>query len=320
MEKMEKTMLTLFHKIGSVARFVLLLAVVMGTFAASAMPASAARSLPPTDLGGRLAVYVFDNSSISKGPIYSAAITVSDMTGAVILTGSTDKSGWFNGELKAGKYVVIAGAAGFTGNKDIVGINDGTDTAIKLALNRETVDFKGILTVHSWDAPSPAPMPLAGVLIVVKDASGNVVAKGFTSKSGIFSAALAAGAYKFNATANGYKPTSGEGVVVSNQETVSDIMLSKEAVLGQIQMSVYDGMSSRILPIANATIFVYNVDGQLITKGATDIAGKYGTTLNSGLYVMEVSAVGYQSTRVTAKIDAGQTYTKAVYMYWEPVK
>lgn len=312
-------MSTSFRKPGFASRIVLLLAIVMAMFAAPVSPVSAARSVQPTHLTGTLSVYVFDSSSLGKGPIYAAAVTTYDMSGAVVLKGSTNKSGWFTGELKEGKYQVTVSANGYMGNESLVAISNSTETVIKMPLSKELVVKPGVLTLHAWDSMSPAPKPLAGATVIVLNSEGKIVAKGFTTMAGYFTVSLPAGHYKYIVTATGYKPVGGEATIVSEQETVAEIAMSKEVVLGQVQIGVYDGMSSRIIPIANAVIIVYNVDGQLITKGVTDRFGKYGTTLNPGLYMLEVRATGYETERVTATIEPGQTYVTTVYMKWEPV-
>jgi hypothetical protein len=315
-------MFTLFHKLGFATRLTLLLAVVLATFAASATPAAAAnRTLPPTDLGGKLGVYVFDNDTLGKGPIYAAGVTVYNMAGQVVLKGDTNKGGWFNGELEHGKYVVSAIAATYTGNKTVVSVVGGSDTVTKLGLNKEAVAAPGILKVRIWDLSGPAPKPVAGVYIKVMNTDGTVVAKGFTTNEGLFTVSLDAGSYSISATRTGYKPITEAAVVVSNQETPANITLEKEAVsVGQVSLQVFQGGTSHIVPIEGATIKVYLMtSGQLVATGTTDSLGKYGTLLNAGAYNIEIGASGYQTTKIPVKIDPSQDYSARVLLYWSPI-
>jgi hypothetical protein len=294
----------------------------MGTFAVAATPASAAnRSLPPSDLGGKLGVYVFDNDTLGKGPIYAAAVMVYDMSGALISKGITNKGGWFNDELEAGKYVVTAVAGGYITNKAVVGVEGGSETVTKLGLDKEVVAAQGILKVRIWDVSGPAPKPLAGVSIRVMNTDGTVVAKGFTTNEGLFTVALDAGSYSISATRTGYKPITEAAVVVSNQETAANITLEKEAVaVGQVSVQVFQGGTSHIVPIEGATIKVYLMtNGQLVKTGTTDSLGKYGTSLNAGAYNIEIGASGYQTTKIPVKIDPSQDYSARVLLYWSPI-
>lgn len=310
-------MSTLFHKLGFAARLMLLLAVALGTFAASATPAAASRIMPPTTTVGKLALFVYDNDQHSKGPISGALVKIYDMTGVMVMKGLTDEQGKFIAELDEAKYVVSAEAAGYLPSKTVVGVQGGTE--VKLGLNAEIGAYMGILVVRVWDAPGPAPKPLAGAVVVVFDMNGSVAAKGVTNELGMFSAKLNVGSYKINATAAGYKPSWGEGVVLAKQQTIAVMSLEKEALVSPMLINVYEGSAIRHLPIAGATILVYSVDGQLVAKGATDKLGKFGTTLTAGLYSLEISATGYQTVRIAAKLDPPLTFEVDVSLYKEPL-
>lgn len=314
-------MFTMGHKSGRVARFFLMLVLAISTFATAATPASAARrSLPPTDLGGKLAVYIFDNSSDAKGPIFEAAVTVYDMSGAVISKGTTNKSGWFSVELEHGKYVVCAVANGYTLSKTTVAVIGGSDVVAKLGLTKE-VPLTGTLKLHIWDTSGPAPKPVAGAAITIWNNMGNVVGKGFTGKDGLFTISLTPGTYKMKAIAEGFKPNFELAEVVASQETAADITLIKEAVaFGNMTVRLFDAHSSNIKPVEGASIKVFTMPGQLVTTGTSDSNGKFTASLLAGQYVIEIKARGYQTAKLFAEINPDRDYAATLFLLQEPMR
>jgi hypothetical protein len=309
-----------FRKIGFAARLALLLAVVLGTFAVSASSVSARKIMPATVTAGNLEVHVYDRDSISQGPLAAAAVSIFDISGGLVMNGSTDKGGVFRVELEEGTYSVIAAATGYTQNKVYVSVKSGTDTATKMGLSKNSMVVQGVLTVRTWQNTDRMPVPLAGVAVMVLNASGDPAATGYTNKQGMFSAKLDAGAYKIEAMAEGYKPSKSEGIVKSNEQTTTDIALVKEVVTDQMTLYVYDGSVVHFTPLAGASLTVSTLDGLYVTKGATDGNGMYNTSLSAGMYMIDVSAIGYQSAQVVVKVYPGRPYVGTVMLTKEPAK
>ena len=314
-------MSTIFHKLSFAARLALLLAVVLGTFAVPATPAAARSAIPltPNDTLGKFSVFVCDADSIDKAPLYGAVVSVYDASGGLVLQGNTDMYGWFSDKLEEGQYAVSVAKRDYKPDTFEVTVKGGLGTEAEIGLAKDTIVPKGILLVYTWAASSSELVPLPGAVILVLNSAGDPVAKGYTDKKGIYSVDLDAGTYTIEAAADGYLPKVGKVVLNPKQQTTVDLLLQKEALIGPMLVRVYDASANRLLPISGANIVVYDVNGQVVTKGITDKLGKYDIYLAVGVYHLEVSAVGYQSIMVDAKVNPDRPYVVNARLYKLPV-
>lgn len=85
-----------------------------------------------------------------------------------------------------------------------------------------------------------------------------------------------------------------------------------EANDGKLIVKVYAKSTTPtpgLVPLSNATIHVFDVQGVAVAKGATDSTGSTTFTLPAGDYKVRVSAPGYTVASDSMTIAEDQTYT-----------
>lgn len=80
--------------------------------------------------------------------------------------------------------------------------------------------------------------------------------------------------------------------------------------VGKFSITVLDGSSSVAgRPVAGADVEVFGTGSSLapVASGTTDANGMFSTTLEAGMYRVQISADGYNAATQNSKVIAGQT-------------
>jgi hypothetical protein len=252
-----------------------------------------------------------EDASTNEG-IASATVYVWNQKGTLVLKGITDVKGYFETKLAQGIYTLEVNGAGY----------ETYGQAFKIA-SRETTDvqaqMKSVALLGTFSLYAGDPIkgtPVAGASVLIWSLAGGIIVEGETNKLGEYKAGLAAGSYGLLITAEGYKNFEQSFEIAAQGNT--DIKAKLEAVAnpeGVLTMQVVDASGKG--PIYEARVFIYNTDGQLVTKGLTGKLGDFTVGLPDGTYIVEVASAGYSTHSdkivITSKVE---TFLE-VMMTWE---
>jgi 5-hydroxyisourate hydrolase-like protein (transthyretin family) len=268
--------------------------------------------------GGRIAGTVVD--AATNLPIAGARVEVYSKTGVLLTTAGSGSGGQFitGTGLGTGDYFVRASSqqgyiSELYNNIDCAACSPITGTAVHVTAGGTTtgVDFTlgigGRITGRVTDAATGEP--LRGISVSIYNGNNNFVASGSTDANGQYTSGsgLPTGNY-FARTNNsqGYvnelyddtlclicTPNKGAPIAVTVGQTTTGVNFALAAG-ARISGLLYETGTS--LPIAGATVSIYDLDGRQVTSGFTDNSGSYQTTggLNNGTYFARTSnQLGY---------------------------
>ena len=233
----------------------------------------------------------------------------------------TDGSGNYTaGGLATGTYLSTVAASGYyqqiynginctsscnIGGGTAINVTDGSNTAnINFSLTATSARIAGTVTALSGGTPLP------NVLVLAFDSNNNVVGVGSADSTGHYTAPVpAAGTYFARTSNNVYPglldqlyngidcascvPNTGTPISVAAGGTTNGINFALRSTVGLISGTVTDAGTT--LPIANATVEVFDGSGNLVTTGTTDGTGTYTTFngLTAGNYFAFINLANY---------------------------
>jgi hypothetical protein len=83
--------------------------------------------------------------------------------------------------------------------------------------------------------------------------------------------------------------------------------------IGTLALTVYDASAPNIVPVADALVVVFDIEGNPVAKGNTDAKGQFSAELLAGMYTITVKADGYKYHYSKVILEAGVT-TEAASM------
>lgn len=146
----------------------------------------------------------------------------------------------------------------------------------------------GILTLVAKDANSDQRIGAAKVTVTTGDA---IVIVGETNAKGLFEAKLPQGLYDVTVTANDYSPYAGPFKIAGGQTT--DVEAPMAAIIrpGVVVVYAFDAFNN--IPVAGATVEIWDLTGNAIYNGQTDEGGWFTMELMPGLYHLRVTAADF---------------------------
>jgi|GEM_PF-1822215 len=171
----------------------------------------------------------------------------------------------------------------------------------------------GKLTVYVSNATTGAQVAKAAV--EVYDANSptvKVVARGTTNERGEFASYVPVGAFNVKVAAEGFSEAWQQTSVKRGQSVQMKVALQATSTdpavspvpEGKLSVHVLNGQNGDVA--INATVVVYDINGNGITKGVTDSYGYFATVLPAGDYSVKVFADGYQEFSQNAEIVPGE--------------
>jgi uncharacterized membrane protein len=284
---------------------------VLSTMAAAAAPASAAQKTP--SIGGQLELVVYDGSTSHISPVADALVVILDDGGNLVDQGYTDKLGKYSATLEAGQYNVTIKANGFKYHAVAVVVKSGYTTDAIVALEKEVP--LGDFALFVYDNNTFSKKPIANALVSIFNADG-VVFTGYTDVEGMLFGSLEWGSYTVNVSAKSYKPYSFDMVVKPGYVLNYEAALDKEVALGRLTVFAWEqsGTATERIPIANATVVIYDSTATAVAKGMTDEYGLFAAELTPDMHTVTIFAEEFLPVKAVTEVKAGEEATVEVQM------
>ncbi|TMU87402.1 hypothetical protein FGG79_04555 [Bacillus sp. BHET2] len=262
-------------------------------------------SLSP--IAGLVMGTVTDNA---MNPIEGALVTIIQ-NNIPIATDITDQNGNYEiPNLAPGSYTVVVSAENFTTETVGVIIISGESTVADAVLVPDPGTLTGNVTNDSGD-------PIAGATVNVQTSS-SIILTTVTDSNGSYTVeGLAPGNYTISASSPNYQTQLTGAVIESNTITTTNFVLPPNpgTIIGQIT-SAQTGD-----PILGANIEVRFIDstGAVVSTVFSDNNGNFSSDqLAPGVYTLVFSADNFQTTAISALVEAGETTMANVALEPDP--
>jgi 5-hydroxyisourate hydrolase-like protein (transthyretin family) len=182
--------------------------------------------------------------------------------------------------------------------------------------NSRTATSQGKLTVTVVNETTGAAIPAATVAVYQANSptAGTPVAKGSTSATGVYATYLSAGSYSVVVAADGYTETNQYVTVEKGYNTSVKAALKSSAEdmaatspIADGKLSVYALDANTGSAIVQATVVVYDANGNAIAKALTDSNGYFAMVVRPAEYKVQVIASGYADFSEGAGVVPGET-------------
>ncbi|MCB4792387.1 MAG: carboxypeptidase regulatory-like domain-containing protein [Elusimicrobia bacterium] len=271
-------------------------------------------------------VYISDYTNIrvrkvfvnSETGIISGKITKSDGTtaisgvlvevlesGVVISTATSDISGNYSITVGIGTYDVRTSLSGYQSQlKNGYSVSGGSIITINFSLTEAPSSQTGTLscTIIASDGS-------AIINALIKIYQGSIpVNEGYSDPSGKCSFSLGAGSYDISVSKAGFQTKAQKGLSVTAEQTASanfSLAPAVQARTGTITCNIQCNGAV----VVNAVIRITQ-NNDLIDVEQTDSIGTYGFSLAAGMYDINVSKTGYQTSNQTGVIVNNNQTTK----------
>ncbi|MGI8308993.1 MFS transporter [Saccharopolyspora hattusasensis] len=246
--------------------------------------------------GGGLFVHGTVRNSVGT-PVSGVVLTLTDANGRQVERARTAHDGQFQLVVDhGGTYVLIVSGGGYRPAASMVVVGDRPvrhDVQL-LGAGRLT----GLVHVGGQG--------VAGAMVVLTDARGEVVASAGTGPDGHYLFAdLVGGAYALTVTAPGYRPVANSVTVADGDQSTLDVALQSGTQLSGVVRSANLGVA-----VPDARVTLLDTGGAVVGAATTDIDGNYSfTDLPDGEYT--VIATGYPPVATSLRL-AGELSTHDV--------
>ena len=262
---------------------------------------------------GTIEIYKVDETG---GPLKGAEFQITNASGQIVYTGTTDASGKLSTTLPVGSYTATETKAPTGYQVNVKSKNftiSKSDEVIKLTFeDTKLPDKTGEMDILKVDSATNGP--LEGATFEIKDSTGKTVYTGTTGKDGKLSATLAPGTYTVTETQapEGYTiDKSTQEVTVQADKTVT-LNFSDTKVLGGITLAKTDSTdSSKKLKGATFEVFADTNNNQTYDKGTDKSVGTM-TDNGDGTYVISKLAPGLYFISETKAPEGYQLSTEIV--------
>ncbi|MBH0156312.1 carboxypeptidase regulatory-like domain-containing protein [Fictibacillus sp. 5RED26] len=234
-------------------------------------------------------------------PISGSFIEVSDVSGILVATITTDQNGFFRlGNLQTGPLNIRAIASGYGAASIGVIINS-------LSLSNVTLNLQPDPGIIIGTIKNPSGAPLSNTTVQILDRKNTPISTVITNGNGSYEVDnLVEGQYTVTAKGNGTGTGIGSGVVLPDQETVVDIILIPEG--GVISGNVRNSTTGDPLIGASIEIRAISPFGPVINTVLTDSTGNYSSGLiTAGTYTLTITKENFGTATGTVLIENGLT-------------
>ncbi|MEW4288285.1 carboxypeptidase regulatory-like domain-containing protein [Rossellomorea marisflavi] len=236
----------------------------------------------------------------SGGPINNATIVLTNTSGTVVATTTTNAAGnySFTG-ITPGSYNLSVNAAGF--QSQTAGVTTvANQTAI---VNFVLVANPGAISGTVRDSVTNAP--IQGSTVELLTPTGILLSTTVSDVTGQYTFGnLAPGSYQVRAVALGYSTSTVSAQVVSGATTTANLFLQQNP--GTVSGQVRDAATQ--LPIQGATVQAIDSQGFVIDAFTTNASGQYTfANLLPGSYTFVFTATGYGSQTKGATVISNTT-------------
>ncbi|MED1864392.1 carboxypeptidase regulatory-like domain-containing protein [Fictibacillus nanhaiensis] len=234
-------------------------------------------------------------------PISGSFIEVSDVSGILVATITTDQNGIFRlGNLLTGPLNIRAIADGYGAASVGVIINSLNLSNVTLDLQPEPGTIIGTIK-------NPNGTPLGNTTIQVLDRTNTPITTVITNGSGSYEVDnLIEGQYTVTAKGNGTGTGIGSGIVLPEQDTVVDIILIP--VGGVISGKITNAATGDPLIGASIEIRAISPYGPVINTVLTDSNGDYNSGLiSTGTYTLTITKENFGSATGSVLIEDSVT-------------
>ncbi|MBY0090740.1 carboxypeptidase regulatory-like domain-containing protein [Priestia aryabhattai] len=248
-------------------------------------------------------------ASSDGAPITNATVRVLDQNETVLATVVTDELGNYSiTNLPEGNQKIIVSAQGFATQLG----------GVILAPGQVTTDTNFILTANPGSitgqvVTADTSTPIVGAIAVVRTVAGVpvVIASTSTDELGNYTiTGLQPGSYTITGSATGFALNTIGAVVVSDQVTQADILLSP--LVGTISGSIIDIQGSPVTG-PNIQVRVFEQSGLLLQTLVAQSDGSFLiNNLSPGSYQLTILAPNFEANTVGAFVTADQTTTITV--------
>ncbi|MET3728315.1 5-hydroxyisourate hydrolase-like protein (transthyretin family) [Fictibacillus halophilus] len=234
-------------------------------------------------------------------PISGSFIEVSDVSGILVATITTDQNGLFRvGNLQTGPLNIRAIANGYGAASVGVIINSLSLSNVTLNLQPDPGTIIGTIK-------NPNGTPLSNTTVQILDRKNTPISTVITNGNGSYEVDnLVEGQYTVTAKGNGTGTGIGSGVVLPDQETVVDIILIPEG--GVISGNVTNSATG--VPLIGASIEIRAISpfGPVINTVLTDSNGNYSSGLiTEGAFTLTVTKENFGTATGSVLIENGAT-------------
>jgi hypothetical protein len=232
--------------------------------------------------------------------------------------------GKFTRELLPGRYQVVARAEGYatasSGPRDVF---SGRYTIVDLTLlparlgKPPEAELMFVATVFERLAGTTGRKPLSGVSMFLRKKGESLAGaqRGTTDAEGKVRLKVSAtGTYEALARLAGYEGAGVQVEIRSGVDNRADIELRRitETVRRvNLRLDVVEHLPTRIRPLSGAEV-VIRQQGQTVTSGRTDDAGRRTFSLPAGTYRVDATLAGYLSAGVDVTLKAEDVQRKIV--------
>ncbi|MBD7965920.1 carboxypeptidase regulatory-like domain-containing protein [Fictibacillus norfolkensis] len=249
--------------------------------------------------------FLLENPGVVSGTVLSplgtvseAAVKVIDVNGSVVGTAITNSDGTFViGNLSAGTYAVTVVAQGLTSDTQGVFIVAGQTSNVSFNLDLNPGNITGTVTDTTGNF-----LPGVVVNVILNDI---IIATAVTDRNGSYAfEGLNPNSYQISANLFGYAVESVGAVVVSDNVTTANLILSEE--FGNILGTVTDRNGNPIIQRV-IQINLYDQNNVLVTTVLAESDGTYIIPqIKQGDYVINVKTRGFAPGTFAVEVFSGE--------------